>query len=127
MGGQVVLQPGPLGRADAAATGIPTVGVEGDQVPGADIEAVVALAHLARGGAKVIEIRLGPGWVAEAVVRWVGAGAVLMVAYGGVADRLDPAPGRAIEAGEVRSFPALVLDIPQDEDGLRGRGQNEIR
>src|SRR3954468_5054867 len=103
MGGQVVLQPGPLGGTRRTAARIPTVGVEGDQVPRSQVEAVVALSHLPRGGAKVSEIRLRPGWVAEAGVSRIGAGVVLVVAHGRVADRLDPAPGGTVEAGEVRS------------------------
>ena len=60
MGGEVAAQPLLLRGAGAAAADLGAVGVEGDQVPGADVEAVVALCHLAGGGPEVVEVRPAP-------------------------------------------------------------------
>jgi hypothetical protein len=55
--GQVVLEPGPLGRAVGARRrpGGAAVGVERDRVPGADVEGVVALGGVASLPAEVPE------------------------------------------------------------------------
>jgi len=71
VGLQVGLQPVVLGRARSAAAGAAAVRVERHDVPGADVEAVVALGRVARGSA---------AW------RAVGASAFGAAAFGATVD-----------------------------------------
>src|SRR5205085_2511442 len=81
MGGKVRAKPLLLRRAGAAAADLRAVGVERDQMPGADVVAVVAGGRAARGGAEVLE-----------VARCL-RGQVLVVSDRGMDERLDAAPG----------------------------------
>src|SRR5512140_3736846 len=91
---QVGLQPLVFSRAACAAPYIPTVGVQGDDVPGAHIEAVIALAWGAGGSPKILEVACGAfvGDIASRPAR----GEVFVVAYRWVGDGLDAAPAQVI-------------------------------
>src|SRR3989304_5492018 len=87
-GREVGAQPALLGRAGAAAAGGAAVRVERDQVPGADVVAVVALAAVTGRPALVA----GAVEVVEEARR--AGGEVLVVADRRARDALDTAPGR---------------------------------
>ena len=84
-------------------TDVVAVRVERDDVPGAEVEAVVALPGGAGRRAEVVE-----------VARRV-RGAVLVVADGWSRDRLDAPPGRVVRRPERRERAALVLDVAERE------------
>jgi hypothetical protein len=53
---QISLKPLSLGRIGLTAANLRTFRIEGNDMPGADVIAVIAFRRVARGGAKVIEI-----------------------------------------------------------------------
>src|SRR5205809_7841519 len=83
------------------------VGVQDDNVPGAEVEAVVTL--VARSGA-VTEVVERPGR---------RTGLVLVIAAGGVGARLVPAPGRVVaaQAGAERTIRERVVAGGEDGAG----------
>ena len=84
VGGQVCFEPFSLGRIEIAAAGIAAVGVQSDQVPGADIETVIACSRGTGSRAVIL------GVTGRACIGWVTAGAargeVLVVSDGGMGD-----------------------------------------
>ena len=128
MRGEVALEPLLLRAAVPAAAHEVAVRVERDQVPAADVEAVVAARlHVrgvgAGGGAdpvedtravEVVEVTLCPRRV------------VLGVAEAGVGDRVDAAEGRLVDGLEVRQLAGLVLVVPQRQEGVRNRARQQI-
>src|SRR3989304_929111 len=86
---EVLPQPGLLGGAGIAAADLGAFAVEGDEVPGPKVVAVVALAGVASGGAEVIEVAGGT------------KGVVIVVAGHRARTVLAGAPGRGIAVGEL--------------------------
>src|SRR5205823_4866933 len=93
--GEILLEPLLLGRACAAAARYHrAVRVQRDDVPGADVEAVVAGAGVPRDAAdhpEAVE-------VIEVVDR--GRGVVLVVTGDRIGDVLEQAPGRVVASGK---------------------------
>ena len=106
VGGEVVGQPAELRRARAAAADVGAVGVEDDDVPGAEVVAVPALGAVARRRSEVVEVAGGAG------------GLILVVARRRAQERLQPSPGRAERSlvGGERAVEILV--VPQQEHGV---------
>ncbi len=124
MGGQVGRQPAALGRAGVAASGIRTIRVQRDQVPGTNVVAVVALTRDSGSGAKVAEIagRTGIGGIAPSSA----GGQVFVVTDDGVGDRLDLTPAQVVRGLERGEAAAVVLRIAEREDGREVAGYEEI-
>src|SRR3954468_5790456 len=101
-----------LGPRRAAAAG-PALRVEGDDVPAADVVAVVRLPRDTRtGGAEVTE-ESGCAVVGGRAASRVRGGRrdVLVVSDRGVCDRLDASPRCAVRRVERREAAALVLVV----------------
>ena len=120
--GQVGPQPGLLWRAGRAAADPRAGRVEHDHVPGADVVAVVVLpAHARRPvvGAHPVEVVEVAGAVARAAV-------VLVVAHGGVGDRLQPPPARVVRLQVGVEHALLVLRVAQRQHGRRLRRHQQV-
>src|SRR6476469_5083014 len=83
------------------------VGVERDQVPGAEIETVVPLGAVARALTEVVEVG-GVGTTFSALV----------VAQDRVGDVSEPSPGGALGGRVVRGGSVDVLDVAEGQDSL---------
>src|SRR6476469_6816137 len=83
------------------------VGVEGDQVPRAEIETVVALGAVACALTEVVEV----GGVGSAF-------SALVVSQDRVGNVLEPSPGGVVGGRVVRGGSVDVLDVAQGEDSL---------
>ena len=121
VGRQVRRQPLAL-RRRAAAAGIAAVRVEGDQVPAADVEAVVALDRAARRGAEVLVV---PGAPVLLESQPVACGAPPLVRYSwlpteGCVIDLN-APRAVVGAQERLVAAAVVLVVTEVEDRLQAR------
>src|SRR3990170_1442040 len=114
MGGKIVPQPPLLGRALVAAADLIAVRVEGDDVPVADVEAVVALAAFARQGAEVREVAPRAGDV------------VVVVAERRAGDRLHPPPRSRVRPLERAQLPVLVLVVPGGKDRPRIAAHQQV-
>src|SRR5919108_3002819 len=104
---EVGAQPLFLGRASAAAAHLTAVGVEGDQVPGADVERVVALpprSGRARGAPDAVEV---------VEVAGCAGGLVLVVAGGRVSDALQAAPAEVVCERILPERAVLVLVVAE--------------
>ena len=88
------------------------VRVECDQVPCAQVEAVVALAARARGA-------VGDAGAVE-VVEIAGRGAALVVAEDRAGDRLHSAPRGRVDGVDPRRRRAVVLDVAERQDHVGG-------
>ncbi len=117
--GQIGSEPLALRSGRSAATGVAAVGVDGDEVPGAYVVAVVALSRGTRRRSEVAEVacRAGVRRVAPGCSRGAGGGQVLMVSDDRMRDRLHPAPGRAVNGVECGEAAAVVLVVAQRENG----------
>src|SRR5213596_3394060 len=90
------------------------VAVQGDDVPVAQVVAVVALGGIARRRAEVAEVAGGPGCVVLVVAGYrLGAGFV-------------PAPGRVVAIGVVAARGVGVGVVPGHEHGARD-GVEQVR
>ena len=122
IGREVGAEPQLLGRPGAAAADGRAVAVDRDQVPGADVEAVVPLGAIARRPA------LNADAVEVVEVPPRARGLILVVAGGGAGDALVQAPGRLVERVEVGESGVLVLDVAQqDHRGRRDRSHQRGR
>src|SRR6476469_10180143 len=101
MGGQVSAQPLLLRRALLAAADVGALGVERDDVPCAQVIAVVPLVGVSRPGTEVGEV--APGFRRT----------VLVVAWHGKGHALDLAPPRPVEADYLFQRPPRVLVVPR--------------
>ena len=90
--------------ARAAAADLVAVAVQHDDVPGAEVVAVPALARGGRGRAEVVEVAGSAG------------GAVLVVAHGRLDARLVAAPARVEAAGELVRVAVVLLGVARDGD-----------
>src|ERR1700747_1890575 len=74
MCGEIFAQPFALGRSGVATARRHTFAVQDDNVPGAELVAVITLARIASGFAEILEIISGAGGM-EFVIsrRWTGA------------------------------------------------------
>jgi hypothetical protein len=107
MSAEVLAKPQLLRRAGAAAshTGSIAVGVERDDVPGAQVVAVVALADWTGLRAPVFKIRRGVG------------NAVLVVSQSGPGAILETTPGRPVAVAKLGHTAMLVGKIPGGKHG----------
>src|SRR6188474_3417031 len=114
---EVSLQPLPLRRAGTTTTCISTIGIQGDQMPGADIIAIVALAWLASGRPKVIKVTGGTciGSGTTCATR----GEVLVISNDWMRDSLHPSPAQIIGLQKSLIPSAVILVITQREDGCK--------
>ncbi len=101
---EVLPQPLLLGRSRVAAADLRAVAVDHDQVPLAEVVAVVALRGIAGRRAEVVEVAAG--------VRR----AVLVVADDRARARLEAAPGRAVAVGELPGRAVFVGVVAERED-----------
>src|SRR5437879_10611070 len=106
--GEIGAQPLLLRRA----RGLRDVAVKGDDVPVAQVVAVVALRRIARGRTEVAEIAGGPGR------------AVLVVAGDRPGARLVPAPGGGVAVGAPVAGPARMPALARQKK--RATGHNEL-
>ena len=114
--GQIVAQPRLLGRANSAATRhVRAFTVESDDVPGSQIDAVVALRRVSRHRAKVIEV---PGGVQAIVV---------MAADDGNGAKLGAPPRGVVGPREVAVRRVTVSVVAVGKHGSRGVGIEERR
>ena len=106
---EVALEPVVLGTALVAASDLAAVRVEGDQVPVADLVAVVAAPALARGAVchaaavEVVEISVG-------IVEFV-----LVITKHRARDLIELAPARLVGGLELLQRRVLVLEIPEGQ------------
>ena len=107
--GEVVPEEGHLRRRRAAAADVRAVGVERDQVPLADVEAVPAPGRVA-----------GPASEVGEVAGAVAASGVLVVSGDGVGLPERASPAQVVGALEVRQEPGLVLLVAERQDGGDG-------
>ena len=114
IGGKIRPEPLLLRRARAAAADGRAVRVERDQVPAAEIEAVVALRRIARCGAEVL------------VVARRSRGLVLVVPGRRTGDPLHASPGRVVRRAELRERPVLVLDVAEREHRLIAGADQQV-
>jgi len=91
---EIRLKPLSLRRSCATPADIGTVGIQRDEVPGADVETVVTLAGLTGGGAEVVEVAGGAGIRAGAV--GAAGGKVFVVADDRVGQGLDTTPTQVV-------------------------------
>src|SRR3989304_863831 len=110
VGRQVSPQPRLLGGAGAAAADLGALAVEGDEVPGPQVEAVVALAGITGGGAEVADVAGRAG------------GVVVVVAGRRTRTILAGAPGRVVAVGELPGRAVGVNVVAQGEDGAGEAG-----
>ena len=92
---------------------VPALAVHGDDVPRAEVVAVVPLRGISGRGSEVPEVR-GSVRLGRAV-RAAGR-PVLVVARDRVADRLLLSPRRVVGTCESRAAPAVVLVVPERKD-----------
>src|SRR5438105_4505017 len=113
-GGELPLVAGGPEAEGAAADGR-TVAVEGDEVPAAEIVAVVplvAIAGGAGGGARPVEVvEVAAGAIAL----------VLVVAGHGPALRAQEAPGQAVDRVVLGELPRLVLVVAEGKHEVGGQ------
>src|SRR5439155_16883259 len=119
MRGEVVREPDLL-CAPGLAGYVAAVGVQRDQMPCADVVAVVALRRIARGGTEIPEV---PARVLAAVR--TARRIVFVIADDRVRDRLHgiDAPRGIVRLLERSSPSAFVLFVPEGED--RGEGSTD--
>lgn len=108
--GQVGLEPLFLRGASLAASDLAAVAVDRDDVPSAEIEAVVA-ARRVGGGTEVVEVVRSPG------------GPVVVVARDRVDPGLERAPGAVEQVGVVAGGAGAVRDVAQ---GQHARGVERL-
>src|SRR5205085_4576139 len=106
-GREVGLEPGLLRRAGGCRDEA-RVAVQHDDVPGAQVVAVVSLGRVSRGGAEVAEV---PGRR--------GARVVVVIADHGVGARLVAAPARIVTVLIGGGRPVGIGGVAQGEDGAR--------
>src|SRR5687768_6267966 len=117
---QICAEPYLLSRTNCA-TYLWAIAVQRDDVPHAEVEAVIALASRAGStglntdAIEVIEVARGT------------CRPVLVVAGRGIGDRLVYAPRRLIVGVEVRKAPDLVLDVAGEKHRVRRDGGNQRR
>src|SRR6476661_3645857 len=114
VGGEVGPQPPLLRRPGLAAADLGAVRVQGDDVPAAPVEGVVAGGGGAGRGAEVAEVARGVG------------GVVVVVARGGVGARLRPAPARGVAAGVLRGGSVAVGVVSQREHRGARRERQQV-
>src|SRR6476661_10988245 len=85
----------------------PAVGVERDQMPGAEIETVVTVGAVACALTEVVEV----GGVGSAF-------SALVVSQDRVGDVLEPSPGGVVGGGVVRGGSVDVLDVAEGKDRI---------
>ena len=132
MGGQIGREPLPLRAGGAAAAGRRALGVERNEMPRSDVEAVVALRWVTGPCAEVLVVarRIDVGCVAPGARAGPAVGEVLVVSHGRVGNRLHAAPAQVIGTHEGGVAAAVVLVIAQRQDAGEtsideqiGRGQ----
>src|SRR5215218_2692743 len=104
MGGKVVLQPSDLRRGGITTVDLLTIAVQGDDVPLAEVVAVVAFAWIAGGTSEVVEVS-PRSCLHIVVIAGDGFGAVFLLA-----------PGGLVTVGEVCRRSSRVGVITQGED-----------
>ena len=127
---EVVLKPLRLRAGGGAALGrrLGTVGVQGDQMPAAQVERIVA--GCTRGGRRteIVEV-VGCGIVGRRAGYAVGilAGLVLVIAGDRVGDRIEPSPCRGVAGRPVGRDATGVLEVAEAEEGVnRGIGEHLV-
>src|SRR5687768_14953097 len=104
VGGEVLLEPPPLGRAGTAADlSLSTVAVEGDYVPGSQVVGVVALIGVSGRLPEAVEVASSP------------FGFVVVVSGGGPGAVLEQSPGRIVALVEVFGRPVRVGVVAEGE------------
>src|SRR6478672_10126376 len=93
----------------------PAIGVERDQMPGAEIETVVTLGAGTCALTEVVEV----GGVGTAF-------SALVVAQDRVGDALEPSPGGAVGGRVVRGGSVDVLDVAEGQDSLWVDGFHQV-
>src|SRR3989304_2246493 len=99
-----------MDEAGAAAADLGALAVEGDEVPGPQVVAVVTLAGITGGGAEVAEVAGRAG------------GVVFVVAGHRKRTGLAGAPGRVVAIGELAGGPVGVDVVAQGHDGASNAG-----
>src|SRR3990172_8158093 len=107
---EVSSQPPPLSRAGVETAGSVRVGVERDQVPGADVERVVVVIELACSAAEVGAVG-GGGLVGGAALLVGPAAEVLVIADHRVDPRLESAPEPVERRRPLVGVAVLVLEV----------------
>src|SRR5215211_967361 len=107
VGGQIGPQPALLLRTGLATADLVAVGVERDQMPASEVEAVPALAGLA-----------GP-WPEEPVVAAGVGGLVVVIARGRIGPVAEPTPARHIAARELVGRAVVVDGVAEGEHCTR--------
>src|SRR6266516_1105540 len=112
--GEVGAQPLLLWGADPTATHLRAVRVQRDEVPRADVVAVVTLRGIARNGSKVLVVARG------------ARGAVVVVPRHRPGQGFDPTPRGVVGADELRECPVLVLIVAESQDGCKVREEAAV-
>jgi hypothetical protein len=123
--GQILLKPLALRGTGPASTGVATIRVQCDQVPGANVETVVALALVAGRRSEISKVTVRGGIRARTIR--AARGKVLVVPHRGTCDRFDTPPTQIIglQPGLIAS--AVILIISQQQDSRQIGIDKQIR
>src|SRR6185295_2563177 len=115
MSGEVRRQPLELRRAGSAAANIGAVRVEDDDVPGAELVAVIAPGPLAGGGTEIIEVTGG------------ARRSILVIARRRAQQRAQPSPRRMERRQVLRQSAVEVLVVSQQQHGVETVPDQQVR
>src|SRR5215212_9717569 len=115
MGSQIGFEPLSLRRTGTASTRISTVGIQCDQMPGANIVAIVPFAWLT-GRCSIVAEVTGRASVGRGTT-CASRSKVLMIPYNWMCNRFDLAPAEIVRLHERIISSAVVLVISQRQDG----------
>src|SRR6185503_12939944 len=108
---QVRLEPEALRGTRPASPGGTAIGIQCDQVPGANVETVIPLARQPRCRAKISKVACRTRICTRAVS--AARGQVLVIPHRGTRDRLDASPAQVIRLQPGLIATAVVLNVAQ--------------